>query len=80
MLDARTRSLRIHYFRAFSAVAATAAGRTGLKQLLAGELALDPGQPPRGPLVELDADQHLVLEGEGQRPDGTVDGLNRDHG
>ncbi len=38
MLGAPTRSLRIHYYRAFAAVATSAAGRTALKQLLAGEL------------------------------------------
>lgn len=36
MLEASTRSLRIHYFRAFSAVAASPGGRAALKQLLAG--------------------------------------------
>ena len=38
MLGAPTRSLRIHYFRAFAAVAASASGRIAMKQVLAGEI------------------------------------------
>jgi aminopeptidase N len=40
MLEAPARSLRIHYFRAFAAVASSASGRATLKQLLAGDMAV----------------------------------------
>jgi aminopeptidase N len=38
MLEAPSRSLRIHYFRAFSALAQSPTGRATLRQLLSGEL------------------------------------------
>ncbi len=38
MRGAPTRSLRIHYFRAFAAVAASASGRIAMKRVLAGEI------------------------------------------
>jgi aminopeptidase N len=75
MLGAATRSLRIHYFRAFAAVAASATGRTALKQLLSEELAVpdvrlspaDRYRVLRRLLVLSDPDGPRLLSAEAQR-------------
>jgi aminopeptidase N len=71
MLGAPARSLRIHHFRAFAAVAAGASGRAALKQLLAGELSV--------PEVRLSAsDRYRILRRLLLLSDSDAEGLLRD--